>query len=328
MTMTTPTWLAAGAAGWADEQLDRHGLRRTGPTEEIKSRAWSLVWRIPTSDGPVWFKANGGETRYEAALAAALARWVPGRVPNPIAIDADRGWQLTPDGGIVLREMPAAGDLGTWADMVAAYARLQRDLAGHVDEMLALGVPDHRPERLTALATALVEDPATGLSEPRRDQLRAMMARYEGWCAVLARSGVPASLNHDDLHDANVLVRPGSALSFFDWGDSALAFPFTTLLVTLRVVAYRFELPADDPQVLRVRDAYLEAYLDGAAGGPGPKLDLTGARELAQVATWTGKPGRALSWRRALATASADELAEHGDAVSGWLEELLSPGPL
>jgi hypothetical protein len=72
--------------------------------------------------------------------------------------------------------------------------------------------------------------------------------------------------------------------------------------------------------VLRVRDAYLDAYDD--------ELDRAEIRELAQLATWTGKPGRALSWRRALTTANPLELAEHGDAVSGWLEELLSPGPL
>jgi Ser/Thr protein kinase RdoA (MazF antagonist) len=188
--------------------------------------------------------------------------------------------------------------------------------------MIALGVPDQRPQRLTALTTALVEDPALDLEPSQRDRLRATLGQYEGWCARLASSGIPASLNHDDLHDGNVLVGEGAdrALRFFDWGDSAVAFPFTTLLVTLRVFADRFGLSADDARVLRVRDAYLDAYDD--------ELDRAEIRELAQLATWTGKPGRALSWRRALTMANPLELAEHGDTVSGWLEELLSPGPL
>jgi hypothetical protein len=73
-------------------------------------------------------------------------------------------------------------------------------------------------------------------------------------------------------------------------------------------------------RVLRVRDAYLEAY--------GGDLDSSDARRLAQPATWTGKSARALSWRRALATANAEELAEYGDSVPRWLEGLLSPGRL
>lgn len=322
MTMTLPGWLAPGATEWVDDQLGGRGLSPTGPVEQVKASAWSVVWRIPTAAGTVWFKANGGETRYEVALVAALARWVPGRVTVPIAVDEARGWQLTLDGGVVLRQTPAVADLRTWELLVAAYAGLQRDLAVHLDEMIDLGVPDHRPERLVALTEELIEDPSVGLTE--RVRLRELLPSYRQWCERLVDSGVPGGLNHDDLHDGNVLVGPDGRWTFFDWGDSAVAFPFTTLLVTLRVVADRFDLDPDDPAVLRVRDAYLEGYGDGHGGG----LDLAESRTLAQLATWTGKSARALTWRRALTTASPEELAEHGDSVGGWLEELLSPGPL
>jgi hypothetical protein len=62
-------------------------------------------------------------------LAQALASWVSDRVPTPVAVHTARGGQLTPDAGAVLRDTPAAADLATWETMVAAYARLQRDLA-------------------------------------------------------------------------------------------------------------------------------------------------------------------------------------------------------
>lgn len=42
--------------------------------------------------------------------------------------------------------------------------------------------------------------------------------------------GVPPTLQHDDLHDANVFVS-GNRHRFFDWGDASVAHPFISLRV-------------------------------------------------------------------------------------------------
>jgi hypothetical protein len=302
-----------------DDQLRAAGLARSGPPEEIKARAWSLVWRVPTGDGPVWFKANGGDTRYEAPLAAALGRWAPARVIVPYAVDAECGWQLLPDAGPDLRGMPAAADPATWAAFAAQYAQLQVDLAPYAAEMIALGVPDQRPERLPGLTAALIADPAVDLTDEQRGRLTERLEEYGQWCARLAAVGPAPSLNHDDLHDANVLPW-GDGYGFFDWGDASVAHPFSVLLVTLRVLSVRFGLAPDDPAVLRVRDAYLEVFSAGR--------DVAELREIARLATETAKVGRAASWRRCLVDAERADLDDWGDAVSGWLAELLEPGPL
>ena len=316
---TSATWRDEAwkrtALDWVDERLALSGPRRKGEIEEIKIRPWSLVWRVPTEDGQVWFKANGGQTLYEPALVDALARWVPGRTVTPLAIDAERGWMLAPEAGPILRETPAAADPRRWEAFVAEYGQLQRDLSGRVPDMLALGVPDHRPEVLPEQAVALVDDPDVVALDPvDRERVRAILPEYALRCATLAAGGIGASLNHDDLHDANVLVRD-HRFEFFDWGDAAVAHPFATMLVTLRVVADKFDVPANDPVVTRVRDAYLEVWSDAH--------DAAHLRELARLAAWTGIVGRSYSWRRGLAHANAAELAEWGDGIGGWLTELL-----
>ncbi len=126
---------------------------------------------------------------------------------------------------------------------------------------------------------------------------------------------IPLSLQHDDLHDGNVFVRNG--YRFFDWGDAYLGHPFALLLVALRVAADRFTLPHGDPALLRLRDAYLEPW-----SGFAPHAQLV--REV-ELAIRVAKVARALSWQRALLDADADALAEWGDAVSGWLTEMLEP---
>jgi hypothetical protein len=314
---TTATWRDEAwrrtALDWVDERLAPG--RRTGDIEEVRMRPWSLVWRVPTGDGQVWFKANGGDTRYEAPLVDALAGWAPGRTVEPIAVDAERGWMLAPEAGPVLRETPAATDPRRWEIFVGEYGQLQRDLSERVPDLLALGVPDHRPEVLPELAAALVGGPdLVGIDPGDRARVRALLPEYGLRCATLAAGGIGPSLNHDDLHDANVLVR-GDRFRFFDWGDAAVAHPFASMLVTLRVVGYRFDVPADDPIVTRVRDAYLEVWSD--------QHHPTHLRELVRLAAWTGMVGRSYAWLRAIAHASAAELAEYRESVGGWLTELL-----
>ena len=95
---TDPEWLA-GAHAWVEEQSDALGLVRTGDVEQPHVRVWSTVLKVPTTAGPVWFKANHGPLQHEAALVTLLAervpdrvRAAPGRRPRPrLDADARRG---------------------------------------------------------------------------------------------------------------------------------------------------------------------------------------------------------------------------------------------
>lgn len=268
-------------------------VERTGDFEVVRERPWSLVAKVPTAQGAYWFKENRAGTVYEAALIQALARWAPGRVLDPLAVDAARGWSLLPDGGPTLRCLEGVD----WAPFLAGYAALQRDLAPHAAEMVALGVPDLRS--LDESLAALTIPPSIVDYLPKLRDL----------AAELAHSPVPASIQHDDLHDANIF----SSGKIFDWGDASLAHPFGTLLVTLRVARHYGR------ETEPLRDAYLEPWT-----GLAPRAQLL--RE-ARIAEQLAKVGRALSWQRALIGATPEEIAEWEDPVAAWLEELLDQGP-
>ncbi|MBM7083011.1 aminoglycoside phosphotransferase family protein [Micromonospora sp. MMS20-R2-29] len=336
-----PQWRAT-ALDWVTGQLDRHGRRVTGPVE-ARQRPWSLVWQVPTDAGPYWFKANNPGTAYEAVLLAELPRLAPGLVLDPVAVDPARGWSLLPHGGPSLRDL-AEPDPTRWADVLAAYANLQRTVSPLADDLVALGVPDHRPAALPALLAGLLDDRAALLLDPgpgdpdarpeatagdgdgsddgrldaaTYERLRAYQPRFTEDCGRLADTGIPASVQHDDLHDGNVFAADG--YRFFDWGDASVAYPFGTLLVTLRSVAHTYSLPEGDPVLLRLRDAYLEAWTD--------RHDRAALREAAGLAVRVTTVSRALSWRRALATTDPGR-AEYADAVPGWLGELFAPMPV
>lgn len=290
----------ADSRAWIDSVLP---VPLTGPVEVTKESPWSLVATVPTAAGRLWFKENRAGTIYEAALVQALARWAPEQVLEPVAVEPARGWSLLPDGGATMRAAHQTPQVADWEDLLRRHAQLQRCLMPYAEEMLALGVPDLRPKSIVAHFDRL------GVPASYVEVLTGMGER-------LAASAIQPSLQHDDLHDANVFTSG----RFFDWGDASVAHPFGVLLICLRVASDRFGVPDGDPLLARLRDVYLEVWSDLAAR----------ATLLAEVdaALQVTKVSRALSWERSLVGASAEDLEKYGDNVNGWISELTEPNVL
>jgi hypothetical protein len=324
-TWQDPAWRGAALA-WASERLAERGLALDGEPEQPHVRAWSTAFRLPVRGGAVWLKSVGPGSAQEPALVGALGEWAPEHVLVPLAVHRDRRLMLLPDGGATLREAGGATSVAAWEAMLRDYAQLQIELVSHADEMVGLGVPDLRPDRLPELAAELLADDVflmldrpDGLPSEQRDALVDGLGRYRELCERLAGSGIPASLQHDDLHDANVFVGDGR-YRFFDWGDASVAHPFLSLLVPLRVVARALNVPPGDAVLLRLRDAYLEAW-----SGYGSPAEL---REQADLALRVAPLPRAMTWRRILRGVHPGERTEWQDAVPGWVAEYLEPGIL
>jgi hypothetical protein len=297
------TWFDREAAlSWAAAQ----GAEPIGEVTTPHVRAWSTALRIPTADGVVWLKAD--RSTQEAVLLQALVEHGAPHLLRPLAVDVEHGWLLLPDGGRTLRvQLDADPDPAHWERVLPQYAQLQRAVEG----LPLPGAEDLRPQRLPLLLDELLD--TAGVAAEQLPHLRALQPTYAAWCAELDASAVQSTVQHDDLHDANVFAGRNGDL-FFDWGDACLSTPFGSLLVVLRSAARRWELPAEDPVLRRLRDAYLEAWPDVHSRA---ELELQ-----ALLATRVTKVCRSLSWQRALA---GDLQHEDAEAVPGWLEELLEP---
>ncbi|MER5433185.1 aminoglycoside phosphotransferase family protein [Streptomyces sp. NPDC002588] len=318
-------WRAA-ALGWAERELAALGLRVSGE-RAVRLRPWSVLVRLPVDGpvdgavdgaGPVWFKANPPDSRFEASLGEALAAWVPEHVQGPLAVRADRGWALLPDGGPLFRELldRGAADARDWENMLRQYAAVQRMLVPHVDAIEALGVPSGRTADLPALFDRLLDGNGV-LGARGRAELRALRPRLVDWCAELAATGIPDSLDHSDLHDGQIFARePLERFLFFDWGDASVAHPFTSLLVTSRIAARRFGADV----LPRLRDAYLEPWTDTG-------LSAAELRRAVVLATRLGAVGRAAAWGRSFPGAGGgpDDSAE---GAARWLREVFTEEPI
>jgi hypothetical protein len=197
-----------------------------------------------------------------AAHGGAVRRW-PDRVAEVLGWDQRRAWLLLADAGTPL------GAVGNppqaWLEVLPRYAELQRGEAAHAHHHLAHGVPDLRMATLPARFEELLR-PDLPLTPEERRRLAGFAARFGQLCGELVAYQVPETVQHDDLHMANVYAQ-GARLRLLDWGDASISHPFASLVVTFRFLEERNRLAPGDRWFARLRDAYLEPWGGGLAGG-------------------------------------------------------------
>jgi hypothetical protein len=265
----------------AAEKWIRGQIKPAGAIETTHARPWATVMRVPVAGGVAWFKACAQVQAFEPRLTAELyARW-PDRVTEVLAIDEARRWLLLGDAGVAvadLRNPPAV-----WLQALPLYAELQKGETAHALDHLGHGVPDLRVAALPAGYKRLLVSELP-LARGDVNRLRDYAPRFTELCAALAERGILESVQHDDLHMKN-LYTDGGKLRVVDWGDSSIAHPFFSLVVTFRFLDEVNHLTPDDPWFRRLRDAYLEPW-------------GRGLEETFEFAIRVGSFAHAIAWAR------------------------------
>jgi len=246
----------------AVEDWIRAHVEPVGVIEIAHQRPWATVLRVPLAGGVAWFKACSPVQAFEPRLTAELsARW-PDRVAEVLGHEEERAWLLLADAGTPIRVFGNPPEV--WLAALPPYAELQRGEARHTHEHLAHGVPDLRVAKLPARYEELLQRDLP-LESYEIDRLRAFAPRFTNLCGELAAYDLPETVQHDDLHHANVYSQ-GERLRLLDWGDASISHPFASLVVTFRFLDEINKLPPGDPWFARLRDAYLEPWGRGLTG--------------------------------------------------------------
>jgi hypothetical protein len=320
-------WLAALEA-WLTPALAARGVRTTAPVVRERVRFWSVVARVETDAGRVWVKENAPSQAFEAALVEVVDALVPDAVATPLAVERDRGWLATADLGLPMwhDEVPPMGD---WVDVVREFAVVQRVLSDHPDAVLATGVPafPEAPDDVVGWVETLADaSRALPEADPRRlDDVEAAavadgVPRIRGAAERLAESGIPPSLQHNDLHLGNAFRRPGGGIAYIDLGDALWTHPLTAARTPLWILRNRLGLDADGPDLRRAVDAYLEPWTD--------RWDRRTLRGLLADADRVSCLHRAESWRRLQADVPVGRVDEPFlRSVPEWLVDASAPDP-
>ena len=324
--MASPTGLTPGdiaeAHEWTREACISLGIAITAPIEQVHVRPWSTVFRVPTKNGAVYMKCCGPTQRHEPRLTALLHREFPGLVTEVLAVHPTQPWMLVAEGGKKLGEVFSDDELlRAWREILPRCAQLQRDITPRTNEILAFGTPDRREAPLLAgFAEIVANEPAVSgqrldrLTADERRALASVHSRLAEALRALAALGIDDTLQHDDLHQNNVLVRDGRMM-IFDWGDSCVSHPFGTLAVTLRFAAQKTGRAQDADEILALRDAYLEPWSD--RGSP---REL---RDAAELGRRIGEVSRTLTFY-AVARAYPGVIDTYPGGFAGSLRRVLA----
>jgi hypothetical protein len=256
-----PGWHAQ-ASDWIAQRLADIGVAQVGPPEQLRCWQRSAVLRVPTERGDMYLKAVPPMFAHEPALSAALAEVDPRRLVAPLAIDAARSWMLMPTvPGQSLDEQP---EIERWEAALRSFAQLQIASTRRLGPLRAAGVPDRPLDQLAAQIDPLLADVSAtlpgrpaGLTDAQRAALIDLAPRLREMCAELARSGLPASIEHGDFWAGQIIAGP-TDFTFLDWSDSSIAHPFFSLLLFLIEAEDHFPKVPDVRE--RLRDAYLEPW--------------------------------------------------------------------
>ncbi len=306
---------------WIDQELTSQGIRIEGPLEILHMRTWSAFASVPTSEGVVFFKAPSLDNAFEAALTHKLIQLRPDCMVRLLAVDLERGWTLSADSGVTLRSfIRSVDDLPQWDHVLPFYAEFQIDLAQHLPDLLLTGAPDRRLGHFPHLYRELLVDTENlrvdnppGLSSEEHRQLLKLQSDVKDMCLQLGSYGLPETICHEEVHDANVIL-DGERVIFTDWADSCIGHPFLTMLVTIRSASFRSSIEEDAPEMLHLRDIYLEPWF--SFGTP------TELSEAFDIAYRLAMINRSLSYHLSMARLPEEYKIEN-DAIPGWLQDFL-----
>jgi hypothetical protein len=251
---------------WVDTYLRSQG-QTIQSFEEVRMMPWSQVYRVTTSEGKVMYlKHMSSPFVIEAKLLQYWTNQQNHQVPQILAVNPDLNCFLMEGSGQCLRPLLQENYRMDWVcGALQSYAKMQQQESQHLDELLALGVPDWRLAKLPGLYAEFISRrdflKAEGLREREIDFLHHLISKVEVICEDFAIYPIPETIEHGDFHDNNMLLQ-GDRLIINDWGDAVISHPFFSLVSFLDSAQRNHGILKDSLAYLELRDAYLDAWLE------------------------------------------------------------------
>jgi hypothetical protein len=253
-----PGWYAEASA-WIVDELGGQGIALTGEVEQLRSWERSSVMRVDTEEGKVYFKAVPRQWGHEPGLTAWLGRRFS--EVTPAIITRDEGGRRMLVREFDGRPLPETADIAVWERAYATLGRMQRELAGSLEDVERIGVPVHHPVDILDRIGAMLHDERRmrlgldgGLQAEDAAVLQNAIPRLQDACRRLIDGPIPCSLDHGDFWPGNIFATDESVL-LFDWSDATITHPFFSLVMAADEIDEA--LPGTSCQMI---DAYLTAW--------------------------------------------------------------------
>jgi len=271
-----PPWARAGffvkARHWTHHNLERLNIQTTGSLEQFDAfSTGSYALRIPTSEGPVYFKTGSQASPSEAALSMALARAWPEHVPGPLCVDEKKNWMLSRHYRSSAETMAGSED---YPEVARILAKIQAESLDSMEKWQELGCLLLDLERLFEFAgqlgqisAPLREGGGIALSASDISKLVESGKYLQETCKRLQEYRIPDMLVHPEVWSPNI-IKSESGYSIINWSDTMISHPFFSILKLISSLQQqhgsRTAIPAcaadEGSGIGAVQAAYLEPF--------------------------------------------------------------------
>ncbi|WP_421385202.1 aminoglycoside phosphotransferase family protein [Bacillus salacetis] len=295
------------AEEWISEIMsyDHHKI------EIIKSADPEFVLKVRTEKESFYFKSIGPAWAFESRLSEHLSKTYSGKTADIIAVHPTKPWMLMREiKGELLRKKR---DKRVWQRALQEYAELQVQEVTNIQKLLALGVPDRGISVLkNQIDNHLEEMCKTGLEDEETKIVLALKPELLQLCEEMEGT-IPLSLDHGDLHTANIYDTEGK-LAFIDWGDASITHPFFSTRIFWNSM---YELIDHDEEWLDMTNEFRPFYLEPWTAF----ASMDELKKLLRLSDQLGCLHRAVGWH--LYTLPFQDIEEFKKRPAQWLQVLL-----
>ncbi len=237
-----------------------------GSVEPVRLMPWSEVYRVLTDKGYLYLKKMTKPFSIEAKLIQHLSKKHQSMLPKIVDYDETHLVFIMEEAGSPLRyRLKEKYEIVLINKALTLYANLQKESINEVSELIELGVPDWRLEKLPGLYQKLLNFKdlfiKDGLDFTEFEALVQLAPKFENLCQQLGQYRIPETLEHGDFQDNNFLIQ-NNHLTINDWGDSVISHPFFSLISFLWSAKRNHNLLEGSENYLYLKSRYLNQWLE------------------------------------------------------------------
>lgn len=257
------------ALQWAIQYLASYKKIEIVNHEIVAETAYSVVYKIETTQNIIYLKQTPEALFLEPKTLAFLHQQGCKNVPELIAENNElHCFLMSSCGDVSLRHLfNSQVDLKKINQGVFNFTSIQRLLENNVQQLITLGTPDWRLDKLPSLYYQLIQQDnlliEDGLTVEELDRLHQLYSTCIKLCDALSQYNIPETINHCDFHENNMLLdRKTGDISIIDWGETVISHPFFSLNGCLWNITYFNTIKQADPEYNTIQSQCIEAWKD------------------------------------------------------------------
>ncbi|HAT8183517.1 TPA: phosphotransferase [Legionella pneumophila] len=314
------------ALKWALEYLRLSVEFKIVDQQKIIDTSYSTVHKIITSKSNIYYLKQTPEMLYlEPKTITYLHEQQCHHIPRIIAENKHLNcFLMLSCGDETLRNLfKEKIDLEMLKSGISNYTKIQRAVENKLPQLIRLGIPDWRLEKISSLYDQLIQQEELLISDGlSKNEITLLNKAHEiciNLCESLSKYQISETINHCDFHENNMVLNQNTGnISLIDWGETVIAHPFFSLNGCLWNMTYFYQIKQTDKIYGTLQRQCVTPWLD--------LHDETALLDALKIANQLNGVFAALSYKRIYDATMAQPQTvqqEHPGSIAGCLRSFL-----